>query len=192
MLWALSQVPQMYQLIYFPQEAYANNVIGIIILEMRPPQGAKPWSSWPKVTSKRWILNCTSSHGSLASSFDYKVGHGTDKKTHHKRDYLSHIPSCGLPEVPWSTRLRSGWLLWFFFCVWERRAFDRIQLPAPCISRVAPGAGTTEPLLASCSKHSCKHLRKSWDGKPSKPLQCGQWKGTVGTHLWITCNTFKS
>lgn len=94
--------------------------------------GTERWGSWPNVTSKRWILNCTSSHESLGSSFDYKVGHATNKKTHHKRAYSSHIPSCGLPEVPCSTRLHSGWLLWFFFCVWERWAFDRIQLPAPC------------------------------------------------------------
>lgn len=96
------------------------------------PAPCHRWGCRPKVTGQWGILNCTSSHGNLGSSFDYKVGHATDKKTHHKRPCLSHIPPCGLPEAPCSTRLRSGWLLlWFFFCVWERPAFDRIQLPAP-------------------------------------------------------------
>lgn len=143
------------------------------------------------------VLNCTSSHESLGSSFDYKVGHATNKKTHHKRAYSSHIPSCGLPEVPCSTRLHSGWLLWFFFCVWERWAFDRIQLPAPCSPTcVFPeqllGLGQQSPYSLLVPSIVTDIWEKNWVGKPSKPLKCGQWKGTVGTYLWITCYTFKA
>lgn len=47
-------------------------------------------------------------HRSLGSSSDDNVGQGTDKKTNHRRDYLSHIPSCGLPAMPHSTSYSLG------------------------------------------------------------------------------------
>lgn len=74
-------------------------MITITILQMRP-RGYKGMRKLAQGHRQVMALKLRLHCGSLGSSSDDNVGRGTDKKTNHNRDYLSHIPSCGLPEVP--------------------------------------------------------------------------------------------
>lgn len=157
--------------------------------------GTEGWGSCLKVTSEWWLLNCASTIGAWAHLLMIKWVMQLTKRHTTKgtvRPMSLSAASQKHPAAPGSSL--GGYCGSSFVSEKEEHSIgSSCQPPAALFmsfqssSWVWDNRTVISPLVPSV-------VANIWEkaGMESKPLECAQWKGTIGTHLCMAGPTFKS